>query len=51
VSLSGKNPDIAPGQFRNFDPTRPPFSVRGAKLLTYWDGANMQQVVYVAPKP
>jgi SAM-dependent methyltransferase len=47
ATLSGKNQDIAVGQFRHFDPTRGPYYVKGAKLLTYWDGANMQQVVYV----
>ncbi|CAN5919370.1 hypothetical protein BH11MYX4_BH11MYX4_28210 [soil metagenome] len=31
--------------------TRAPFHVRGAKVFTYWDGGNMQQVVYVARQP
>ncbi len=46
-TLSAKNDDIAVGKYRELDPTRPPFKARGAKLLTYWDGGNMQQVVYV----
>jgi SAM-dependent methyltransferase len=48
VTLSADNEDIQVGSFRWIDPTRPPYGVRGAKLLTYWDGADMQQVVYVA---
>jgi SAM-dependent methyltransferase len=47
ITLSGDNKDITAGQFRLFDPTRPPFSVPGVKLLTYFDGGNMQQVVYL----
>ncbi len=47
-TLSGKNTDIAAGGFRELDVTRPPFDVRGVKVLTYWDGGNMQQVLYVA---
>jgi SAM-dependent methyltransferase len=47
-TLSGKNGDIEVGGFRELDVTRPPFNVRGTKVLTYWDGGNMQQVVYVA---
>ena len=50
-TLSGKNTDIAAGSFREIDLTRPPFNVRGAKVLTYWDGGNMQQVIYVARQP
>lgn len=50
-TLSGKNQDIPTGGFRDLDVTRPPFSVRGAKVLTYWDGGNMQQIVYVARQP
>lgn len=47
ATLSGKNTDVAAGGFRELDVTKPPFAVKGAKLLTYWDGGNMQQVVYV----
>ncbi len=48
ATLSAKNTDIPAGGFRELDVTKPPFAVKGAKLLTYWDGGNMQQVVYVA---
>jgi SAM-dependent methyltransferase len=48
ATLSGKNADIEVGSFRELDITRAPFNVRGTKVLTYWDGGNMQQVVYVA---
>lgn len=48
ATLTGDNQDITAGQFRTLDPTRRPFSVPGVKLLTYYDGGNMQQVVYVA---
>lgn len=51
TTLSSTNWDIAPGAFRYLDVTRPPFSVRGDKLLTYWDGAHMQQTVYVSGRP
>ena len=47
-TLSGKNTDIDVGGFRELDVTRAPFNVRGTKVLTYWDGGNMQQVVYVS---
>jgi len=46
--LSSTNPDIPVGGYRPLDVTKPPFNVRGAKLLTYWDGAYMEQVVYVS---
>lgn len=49
-TLSSKNVDIAAGAFRELDVTRAPFNILGAKVLTYWDGGNMQQVVYV-PHP
>jgi SAM-dependent methyltransferase len=47
VTLSAPNRDIAAGAFRELDVTQPPFNVHGSKVLTYWDGWNMQQVVYV----
>jgi SAM-dependent methyltransferase len=46
-TLSAPNTDVEPGGYRPLDVTKPPFNVRGARLLTYWDGGNMQQVVYV----
>lgn len=51
TTLSSTNWDIAPGAFRYLDVTAPPFLVRGVKVLTYWDGAHMQQTVYVAGRP
>jgi SAM-dependent methyltransferase len=48
ATLSSKNTDIAPGEYRPLDLTRPPFNLPGAKLLTYWDGVHMQQVVYIS---
>jgi SAM-dependent methyltransferase len=48
ATLSAKNRDVPAGGFRELDVTKPPFAVKGAKLLTYWDGGNMQQVVYVS---
>jgi SAM-dependent methyltransferase len=48
VTLSSDNPDIAPGGYRALDITAPPFNLRGAKVLTYWDGMHMHQVVHIA---
>ena len=50
-SFSADNRDIAPGDFRPLDITAPPFNVKGAKILQWWDGSHMQQVVYIAPSP
>ncbi|MDB4940532.1 MAG: hypothetical protein JWP97_66 [Labilithrix sp.] len=49
-SLSADNKAIEAGGFRPLDITRPPFEVPAAKILTYWDGGNMQQLQYVARK-
>jgi SAM-dependent methyltransferase len=43
--------DIEPGGYRALDVTRPPFDVDGTKVLTYWDGHHMHQVVHVANRP
>jgi SAM-dependent methyltransferase len=40
--------DIEPGDYRPLDITKPPFDVAGTKILTYWDGHHMHQVVHVA---
>ena len=45
-TLSAPNVDIVVGGYRPLDPTRPPFNLPGVKMLTYWDGTYMQQVVY-----
>ncbi|GEM_PF-5466180 len=47
-NFSAVNTDIAPGDFRALDITAPPFNVKGAKILQWWDGSHMQQVVYIA---
>lgn len=47
ATLTAPNDDIHMGEFRPLDITRPPFRVHGAKVLTYWDGEHMQQVVHV----
>jgi len=39
--------DIEPGEYRQLDVTKPPFNVAGAKILTYWDGHHMSQVVQI----
>ncbi len=39
--------DIEPGEYRQLDVTRPPFNVAGTKLVTYWDGHHMSQVVLI----
>jgi len=50
ITLTGDNKDISAGDFREMDPTKPPFEVPGDKPLTYYDGGNMQQIVHVASK-
>jgi len=50
-TLSAPNVDIAAGAYRTLDPTAPPFSLHGFKVLTYWDGRHMQQTVYIAGRP
>jgi SAM-dependent methyltransferase len=47
ISLSSSNPDINVGDYRPLDLTVPPFSLHGAKVLTYWDGYHMQQVIHI----
>jgi SAM-dependent methyltransferase len=49
-SMSSTNPDIKPGQYRPLDLTRPPFNLRGAKVLTWWDGRDMHQVLFTVGK-
>lgn len=45
-TLTADNRDIEPGGFRFLDITKPPFSVRATKMLTFLDDPNMQQVLY-----
>lgn len=47
ATLSAPNVDIAAGAYRTLDPTQPPFGIPGIKVLTYWDGGAMHQVVYI----
>lgn len=47
-TLSGDNRDIPVGEYRPLDPTRPPFSLPATKVLTWWDGDHMHQVVHLA---
>lgn len=47
-TFTGANVDIKPGEYRPLDVTRPPFGVGGAKVLSYWDGKDMHQVVHIA---
>jgi SAM-dependent methyltransferase len=49
-TMSSTNPDIKPGQYRPLDLTKPPFNVRGAKVLTWWDGVDMHQVLFIMGK-
>jgi SAM-dependent methyltransferase len=44
-TFSADNHDIPRGEYRTLDPTAPPFNLTGAKVLTWWDGFNMHQVV------
>jgi SAM-dependent methyltransferase len=47
-TLTGTNPDINAGEFRFVDPLAAPFNMHGARVLTYWDGGTMHQVVHIA---
>jgi SAM-dependent methyltransferase len=47
-TLSGANGDIAIGDYRPIDLTKPPYNLSGLKVLTYWDGQHMHQVVHAA---
>jgi SAM-dependent methyltransferase len=47
-TMSATNVDVAVGECRALDPTAPPFNLYGAKVLTYWDGHSMNQVVHIA---
>jgi hypothetical protein len=51
ITLSSDNPDITPGNYRELDITAPPFDVPGERVLTYWDGDYMHQVVHVSGHP
>lgn len=46
-TLSAPNHDVELGGYRPLDLTRRPFRIRGTKVLMYWDGTHMQQVLHV----
>lgn len=46
-TLSAPNNDIAIGQMRHLDLTAHPFDRDGIKVLTYWDGRHMTQVLHI----
>ena len=48
ATMSAANHDIAAGDYRELDVTRPPFNVAGVKVLSYWDGLHMHQAIYIA---
>ncbi len=50
ATLTAENHDIQPGQFRLLDLTKPPFSVPALKVLTYFDGSHMHQVLWIHRK-
>ena len=50
-TMSAANGDIVVGGYRELDPTAPPFNLSGTKVLSYWDGLHMQQVVHIAGSP
>lgn len=50
ATLTADNADIEAGEYRELDLLRPPFSVKGAKVLLYSDGMHMHQVVHAAPR-
>jgi len=50
MTMSAANTDISAGGYRELDVTRPPFNVPGVKVLSYWDGLHMHQVVYIPGK-
>ena len=50
-TLSSTNPDLGVDDYRPLDPTKPPFELRGVKVLTYYDGFYVHQVVHLARDP
>jgi SAM-dependent methyltransferase len=50
-ALTAANRDIKAGDFRFLDVTKPPFSLPGAKVLTYLEPPHMQQIVYLKGHP
>ena len=50
-TLAFENTDVGPGGYRTLDVTAPPHNVDGLKLLTYFDGFHMHQLVHVERDP
>jgi SAM-dependent methyltransferase len=49
-TLTAENHEITPGQFRPLDLTQPPFNLPALKVLTYFDGSHMHQVLWIHRK-
>jgi SAM-dependent methyltransferase len=47
-TFTAENHDIAVGEYRPLDLTSKPFALPGKKVLMYWDGFHMHQVVYIS---
>ncbi len=47
ATFSANNSDIEAGHYRPLDVTRAPFSLPGKKVLNYWDGVDMHQIVHL----
>jgi SAM-dependent methyltransferase len=50
LTLTAENVDVQAGGFRTLDLLRAPFNLLGLKVLTYWDGRDMHQVVHALPR-
>jgi 2-polyprenyl-3-methyl-5-hydroxy-6-metoxy-1,4-benzoquinol methylase len=44
---SAENTDIVAGEYRPLDLLRPPFSLSGTRVLSYYDGMHTHQVIHV----
>lgn len=51
TTLTADNVDVQLGGYRELDLLHPPFNLPGLKVLTYWDGMHMHQVVHTMPRP
>lgn len=48
--FTGNNGDIKPGDYRTLDVTAPPFNATGTKVVSWYDGLDMHQIVHIVPK-
>lgn len=46
-TLTSKNRDIVCGETHTVDLTKPPFNLKGTKVLTYRSDCNIKQVLYI----